>query len=44
MLGPTIAGWTADRWGGFAPIFLIYAAAALVAAITVATMKRPRRW
>lgn len=41
MLGPTIAGQTADRWGGFAPIFMIYASAALIAAIAVALMKRP---
>jgi MFS family permease len=43
MLGPTIAGQTADRWGGFAPIFLIYAGAALVAAIAVAAMPTPQR-
>lgn len=41
MLGPTIAGQTADRWGSFSPIFLIYAGAALVAAIGVATMADP---
>lgn len=41
MLGPTIAGQTADHWGGFAPIFLIYAAAALVAALAVGMMKDP---
>lgn len=41
MLGPTIAGWTADRWGGFGPVFLVYAGAALVAAGAVAMMKRP---
>lgn len=42
MLGPTIAGQTADRWGGFSPIFLIYAGAALLAAIIVAAMPPPR--
>ena len=41
MLGPTIAGQTADRWGGFAPIFIIYAGAALIAAILVAFMPKP---
>ena len=41
MLGPTIAGQTADRWGSFAPIFMIYAFAALVAAIAVIAMKKP---
>jgi cyanate permease len=41
MLGPTIAGQTADRWGSFAPIFLIYAGAALVAAFAVGVMKHP---
>ncbi len=41
MLGPTIAGSAADRWGGFAPIFLVYAGAALFAAAVVALMKRP---
>lgn len=41
MLGPTIAGQTADRWGSFAPIFMIYAGAALIAAIAVALMKKP---
>lgn len=41
MLGPTIAGWTADRWGGFTPVFLVYAGAALLAAAAVAMMKRP---
>ncbi len=41
MLGPTIAGSAADRWGGFAPIFLVYAGAALVAALAVARMRRP---
>jgi MFS family permease len=43
MLGPTIAGQTADRWGGFGPIFLFYAGAALVAAIAVAAMPAPQR-
>ncbi|MEK7264951.1 MAG: MFS transporter [Pseudomonadota bacterium] len=43
MLGPTIAGQTADRWGSFAPIFMIYAGAALIAAIAVGAMKRPVR-
>lgn len=43
MAGPTIAGWAADRTGGFAPIFLIYAAAALLAAIAVAAMQPPRK-
>jgi MFS family permease len=43
MLGPTIAGQTADRWGGFSPIFLIYAGAALVAAIIVAVTPAPRQ-
>ncbi len=41
MLGPTIAGQTADRWGSFAPIFIIYAGAALVAAVGVAAMTDP---
>jgi MFS family permease len=41
MLGPTIAGWAADKTGGFAPIFLLYAVAALLAAAAVATMKPP---
>ncbi|MCB2113484.1 MAG: MFS transporter [Parvularculaceae bacterium] len=41
MLGPTIAGWSADHWQSFSPIFMIYAGAALVAAIFVATMPAP---
>ncbi|HNR76442.1 MAG TPA: MFS transporter [Parvularculaceae bacterium] len=41
MLGPTIAGWTADHWGNFSPIFMIYAGAALVAALLVAFMPAP---
>jgi MFS family permease len=41
MLGPTLAGKTADVWGSFAPIFMIYAAGALVAAIAVAMMRDP---
>lgn len=41
MAGPTIAGWAADRTGGFAPVFLVYAGAALISAIAVAMMKRP---
>jgi MFS family permease len=41
MLGPTLAGWTADKWGSFAPIFLIYACGALVAAVAVAKMRNP---
>lgn len=41
MLGPTLAGETADRWGGFTPIFVLYAVGALVAAIAVALMKNP---
>jgi MFS family permease len=41
MAGPTIAGWAADRTGAFTPIFLVYAAAALLAALAVASMKRP---
>jgi MFS family permease len=41
MLGPMIAGETADRWGGFAPIFMIYAAAALAAALAVGAMRDP---
>ena len=43
MLGPTIAGETADRWGGFAPIFMIYAAAALAAALAVGAMRDPNK-
>lgn len=43
MLGPTLAGQTADRWGSFAPIFLIYAAGALIVAILVALMRDPDR-
>ncbi len=42
MLGPTVAGKTADEWGSFAPIFLIYAASALVAALAVIVMPEPR--
>lgn len=41
MAGPTLAGRTADEWGSFAPIFLIYAAAALIAAAAVAAMRDP---
>lgn len=41
MAGPTLAGWAADRTGGFAPVFVVYAAAALVAAAAVAAMKPP---
>lgn len=43
MLGPAIAGQTADRWGGFAPIFMIYAGAALMAAVAVGLMRNPNR-
>ncbi len=43
MLGPTIAGAAADWTGGFAPIFLIYAAAALLAALAVAAMRSPKK-
>lgn len=43
MLGPTVAGQTADQWGSFAPIFLIYAGAALIAALAVGVMKDPKR-
>lgn len=41
MLGPTIAGWAADVTGGFAPVFVVYAGAALVAAAAVAVMRPP---
>ncbi|MDZ7628719.1 MAG: MFS transporter [Parvularculaceae bacterium] len=41
MAGPTLAGWAADKSGSFTPIFLVYAGAALLAAIAVALMKRP---
>lgn len=41
MAGPTIAGWGADKTGGFAPIFLVYAVGALLVAIAVAAMNRP---
>lgn len=41
MIGPTIAGWTADHWGDFSPIFMIYAGAALVAALLVTFMPAP---
>lgn len=43
MLGPTIAGQTADRWGSFSPIFMIYAGAALVAAVAVILMRNPNK-
>ncbi len=43
MLGPTVAGQTADQWGSFAPIFVIYAAAALIAAAATAIMRDPNR-
>lgn len=41
MAGPTVAGWAADKTGGFTPIFLVYAGAALLAALAVAAMKPP---
>jgi MFS family permease len=41
MLGPTLAGQTADRWGSFAPIFLIYAVGALAAAGAVWMIRSP---
>ncbi len=41
MLGPTIAGSAADKTGGFAPVFLVYAVAALAGAVAVGTLKRP---
>jgi MFS family permease len=41
MAGPTIAGWAADKTGGFTPVFMTYAGAALLAAVAVAMMKRP---
>lgn len=41
MLGPTLAGKTADLWGSFAPIFLIYAAGALATAAAVFVMRDP---
>ncbi|MFN3959324.1 MAG: CynX/NimT family MFS transporter [Parvularculaceae bacterium] len=41
MAGPTIAGWAADRTGGFATVFVVYAGAALIAALAVAAMKPP---
>lgn len=43
MLGPTIAGAAADNTGGFAPVFLVYAAAAFAAAVAVAAMKPPQK-
>ena len=43
MLGPTIAGEAADRWGGFAPVFLVYAVAALLAASAVVAMPAPNK-
>lgn len=43
MLGPTIAGQTADRWGSFAPIFMIYAGAALIVACAVILMRDPNK-
>lgn len=41
MAGPTIAGWAADKTGGFTPIFLLYAVGALIAALAVAAMRPP---
>ena len=41
MAGPTLAGWAADRTGGFTPVFVVYAGAALFAAAAVAMMKPP---
>ena len=41
MIGPTIAGATADHWGGFAGVFILYAALALLAAFAASTLKPP---
>lgn len=43
MVGPTIAGKAADIWGGFAPIFLVYSMAALVAAVAVLFIRQPTK-
>jgi MFS family permease len=43
MLGPTLAGAAADRWSGFAPVFLVYAAAALCVGVVVSRMRDPNR-
>jgi MFS family permease len=40
LVGPQLAGWTADRTGSFSPAFLVAAAAALGAAVASATLPR----
>jgi cyanate permease len=43
VLGPLSAGWVADRTGGFAPIFLVFAGLlALVIASTTLFLRAPR--
>lgn len=43
VLGPLSAGWVADRTGGFAPIFLVFAGLlALVIATTTLFLRAPR--
>lgn len=41
MAGPTIAGKTADLYGDFAPIFIVYALAALTVAVAVLMIANP---
>src|SRR3954464_9766690 len=40
LVGPQLAGWTADRTGSFSPAFLVAAAAALGAAVASGTLPR----
>lgn len=40
-LGPMLAGFVADGWGTFSPIFVFYAAVLLLLAVPVTIMRRP---
>jgi OFA family oxalate/formate antiporter-like MFS transporter len=43
MVGPSLAGFVADRFGGFAGLFCVYAVAVLLIVILTAFM-RPPKW
>lgn len=43
MLGPVITGAVGDRFGTFAPVFLVYGAAALLCAVLAMMMHNPEK-
>ena len=43
VIGPTVAGWSFDKWGSYQPVWLSFAGTCVVAMVLILGLKAPRR-